>query len=225
MKKIIIIILGIVLCFNVLQAQNTIFDGDIEIRLPDVNNVADQKLLQQRAKECVKQMNDYITSMTAKQINGHPTLNDRYKFRKTALELFLNGGDSIVLDNGVKGAPVMMETTSTNSSGKTIKTTRPVKVYFDRLIDLIRKGTYTEVKITSTDIESMDVTNIKKVGDRYQCVVSYSQDFIGRRGELKAYADRTKKTITVWFVAEETIWGTELVPKLGDIAAGETKRL
>ena len=92
MKKI-IITLGIILCFNALQAQNTILDGGIEIRLPDVNNAADQKLLQQRAKECVKQMNDYITSMTAKQINGHPTLNDRYKFRKAALELFLNRDD------------------------------------------------------------------------------------------------------------------------------------
>ncbi|MBQ9213116.1 MAG: hypothetical protein IJ150_04160 [Bacteroidales bacterium] len=224
MKKI-IITLSIVLCFNVLQAQNTILDNGIEIRLPDVNNAADQKLLQQRAKECVKQMNDYISSMTASQINGHPTLLDRYKFRKAALELFLFNGDSIELSNGTKSAPVQMETTSVNSSGKTIKTTRPVKVYFDRLINLIKKGTYTDVKITSTDIEGMDVTNIKKVGNRYQCVVSYSQDFIGRRGELMTYADRTKKTITVWFVAEETIWGMEFIPKLGDIAAGETKRL
>lgn len=213
------------LCINALHAQNTIFDNGIEIRLPDVNNIADQKLLQQRAKECVKQMNDYITSMTASQINGHPTLNDRYKFRKAALELFLNNGDSIMLANGAKGAPVQMETTSVNSSGKTIKTTRPVKVYFDRLINLIKKGTYTDVKITSTDIENMDATSIKEVGGKYQCVVSYSQDFIGRRGEITAYADRTKKTIVVWFVPEETIWGLEFIPKLGDIAAGETKRL
>ncbi|MDD6000817.1 MAG: hypothetical protein PUC50_01350 [Bacteroidales bacterium] len=223
MKKI-IIALGIALCCNALHAQAPI-EG-IEIRLPDINNEADQKLLQQRAKECVKQMNNYISSMTAKQINGHPTWQDRYKFREAALELFLNNGDSIELNNGIKGAPVMMETTSANTSGRTIKTTRPVKVYFTRLLEnIIKKGIYTEVIITSTDIEVMDVTNIKKVGDRYQCVVSYSQDFIGRRGEITTYADRTKKTITVWFIAEKTIWGDELVPKLGDIAAGETQRL
>ncbi len=224
MKKT-IIALGIALCCNALHAQTTIINEGIEIRLPDVNNEADQKLLQQRAKECVKQMNDYITSMTAKQINGHPTLSDRFKFRKAALELFLNNGDSIELNNGIKGAPVMMETTSVNASGKSIKTTRPIKVYFERLINLIQKGTYTDVTITSTDIEAMDVSKMQKVGDRYQCVVSYSQDFIGRRGEITTYADRTKKTITVWFVTEKTIWGEELVPKLGDIAAGETKRI
>ena len=120
----------------------------------------------------------------------------------------------------------MMETTSKSSKGRTIKTTYPVKVYFDRLINLIiEKRVYTDVTITSTDIEAMDVTSIKKVGDRYQCVVSYSQKFIGKRGELKVYADRTKKTITVWFVVEKTIWGDDLIPKLGDIAAGETTRL
>lgn len=222
MKKI-IIALGIALYCNALHAQAPI-EG-IEIRLPDINNEADQKLLQQRAKECVKQMNNYISSMTAKQINGHPTLSDRYKFRKAALELFLNNGDSIELNNGIKDAPVMMETTNINSSGKTIKTTRPVKVYFDRLINLIQRGTYTEVTITSTDVEFMEITDIKDVQGRYQCVVSYSQHFEGKRGEIKTYADRTKKTITVWFVVEKTIWGNELVPKLGDIAAGETKRI
>lgn len=225
MKKL-LITLSIALCFNALQAQTTIVDAGIEINLPDVNNEADQKLLQQRAKECVKQMNDYISSMTATPKNGHPTVNDRYKFRKAAIALFLNEGDSITLENGIKGAPVMMETTSKSSKGRTIKTTYPVKVYFDRLINLIiEKRVYTDVIITSTDIEAMDVTSIKKVGDRYQCVVSYSQEFIGRRGELKVYADRTKKTITVWFVVERTIWGDELIPKLGDIAAGETTRI
>lgn len=225
MKKVLITLI-IALCFNALHAQNTIINEGIEIRLPDVNNEADQQLLQQRAKDCVKQMNDYITLMTATPKDGHPTVNDRYKFRKAAITLFLNEGDSIDLGNGIKGAPIMMETTSKNSKGRTIKTTRPVKEYFDRLIRLIvDKRIYTDVTIISTDIEAMDVTNIKKVGDRYQCVVSYYQDFIGRRGDLKVYADRTKKTITVWFVYEEDIFGKELIPKLGDIAAGETIRL
>ena len=206
-------------------AQNTINVNGIEVRMPNVNNDADQKLLQQRAKECVKQINDYISSMTAKQIDGHPTFADRDSFRVNALKLFLQNGDSIELTNGVKTAPAMMETTSLNSQGRTIHTTRPIKDYFQRLINMIKKGTYTDVKITSTDIEGMDVSSIQQVGDRFQCVVSYSQDFIGKRGEIKAYADRTKKTITVWFVVEKSIWGNDLVPRLGDIAADETKRL
>lgn len=223
MKKIILtlIALCLIVFHNNAKAQ-LIVDG-IEVILPDVTNPVHQKLMQQRAKECVKQMNDYISSMTAKQINGHPTLTDRYEFRKAALDLFLDNGDSIHLGNIVV-APAMMETTSKNSLGKTIKTTRPVKVYFDRLIDLIKKGTYTEVTITSTEIENMDVTNIQKVNGRWQCVVSYTQTFIGRRGEMTAYADKTKKTVTVWFVSQHTIWGDEIVPRLGDVAAGETQR-
>ena len=211
-------------------AQNSIDVDGIDVRLPNLNNANDQQLLQQRAKECVRQMNTYISSMTKKQSrdnNGelHPTLQDRQDSKMAALELFLENGDSIMLSNGVKGAPALMETTSRNSSGRVISTTRPVKIYFKRLIDLIIGGKYTDVTITSTDIENMDVTNIVQVGNRYQCVVTYTQDFIGRRGEISAYADRTKKQIVVWFVFYDSPWGREIVPRLGDISCKETQRL
>ncbi len=220
----VIIVLFVALIMpSAVNAQQMIVDG-ITIQLPDLNNPRHQELLKQRAKECVRQMNTYITSMTKKAERDannelHPTLQDRNDFRTAALELFLDNGDSITLSNGVKGAPALMET----SNGRTgFVNSRPVKDYFLRLINMIIRNTYTEVKITSTDIENMDATNLVKVGDRYQCVVTYYQDFVGRRGEIKAYADRTKKQIVVWFVPYHSPYGDEVVPRLGDISAKET---
>lgn len=209
-----------------IASAQIVVDG-ITVQLPDLNNPVHQELLKQRAKECVRQMNTYITSMTKKSVrdgNGemHPSVQDRNEFRRAALELFLENGDSITLSNGVKGAPALMETSNVRTG---FVNKRPVKDYFQRLINLITRGTYTEVTITSTDIENMDATNIVKVGDRYQCVVTYYQDFIGRRGEISAYADRTKKQIVVWFVPYHSPYGDEVVPRLGDVSAKETTRL
>lgn len=231
MKTIIwILVMAAAFSFPSFSAAQTMNVDGIEVRLPDLKNPDDQRLLQQRAKECVRQMNTYITSMTMKSArddNGkmRPTLQDRNDCRAAALELFLENGDSIRLSNGVMCSPALMETTSVNSLGRVIATTRPVKVYFSRLIDMITRGKYTDVSITSSDIESMYVTNIQKVGDRYQCVVTYTQDFIGKRGEIKAYADHTKKQIVVWFVYYDSPWGKEIVPRLGDISCKETQRL
>lgn len=212
------------------QADRTIDIDGIEARLPDIKNPDDQKLLQQRAKECVRLMNTYITSMTMKTRRNdegkmRPTLQDRKDCRDAALELFLENGDSIMLTGGVRCSPVLMETTSVNSSGRVIATTRPVKVYFNRLIDMITQGKYTDVSITSSDIESMYVTDIRPDGNRFQCVVTYTQNFIGKRGEIMAYADQTTKRIVVWFEFYDSPWGKEIVPRLGDISCEETKRL
>lgn len=220
------IIIALVVALPQIAAAQITVDG-ITVQLPDLNNPAHQELLKQRAKECVRQMNTYITSMTKKSerdVNGemHPTAQDRNDFRQAALELFLENGDSITLSNGVKGAPALMETSNVKTG---FVNSRPVKDYFQRLINYIVRGTYTEVTITSTEIENMDATNIVKVGDRYQCVVTYYQDFIGRRGEIRAYADRTKKQIVVWFVPYHSPYGDEVVPRLGDVSAKETTRL
>ncbi len=200
------------------------------LRLPDLQNEADQQLLKQRAKECVKQMNSYITSMTKKAERDedgemHPTRQDREDRRLAALQLFLNDGEPIILPDGTVGKPVQMETSVINQ-GRTTTKRQPVKDYFTRLINLIYGNPpyYAELTITSCDIESMDVTNIQRVGDKYECVVTYYQDFIGRRPDFRSYADWTKKQIKVFFVPIISPWGDEIVPRLGDISVKETQR-
>lgn len=228
MNKIISTFSTMLLCAFAQICNAQIIEDGISIRIPDISDPHDHPLFEQRAKECVREMNTYITSMTMKSKKDNsgrmrPTLQDRSDCRSAALELFLDNGDSIRLASGVKGAPALMEVTNL----KTGNTKKPaVKKYFSNLIDLIRNGTYTDVSVTSSDIESMDITSIRKVGDRYQCVVTYTQDFIGKRGELLKYADRTKKQIVVWFVFIENPYGEkEPVPRLGDIRATETERL
>lgn len=226
-------ILIAVCCFGftlVATAQN---DNDIDIeilRLPDLQNESDQALLRQRAKECVKQMNSYITSMTKQAQRDdegemHPTRQDREACRLAALELFMNNGEAIILPDGTWGKPVQMETSVIRGSSTTTKR-QAVKDYFTRLIKLV-EGTppyYAELKITSCDIESMDVTKIEKVGDKFQCVVTYYQDFVGRRPDFRSYADWTRKKIVVNFVPIHSPWGDEVVPRLGDISVIETER-
>jgi len=213
-----IILTFIILC--VLGFYNT--QGQVpEVILPAGNNLEHQKMFQQRAKDCVGQLVDYISAMTAKQINGHPTLDDIYQYRKSALDLFLYNGDSILLSNGVKIAPVIIETARVRSQGVEIKYIRPVKIYFTRIIDLIKRKTYTDVTLKSAEIVGIDVSNIQKVGDMFQCVVFLSQNFIERRGELKTYC-KANMTITVYFTK---ICCEEFILKIGDISIVETVRL
>ena len=197
----------------------------IEVHLPDLNNPRDQEKLKERAKQCVKTMNSYITSMTKQaERDGrgemHPTMDERRDFRKAALTCFLNNGDSIILE-GVKTAPPLMEISTKRGSSITYNT-RPVKQYFTNLIRLITSGRYTELKITSSDIGNMDCTNIQQVGSRYQCIVCFRQEFIGRRGEVTAIHDHDTKCVTVWFEVIHTQWGDEVEPRLGDTKVTET---
>ena len=129
------------------------------------NQISTQKLIQQRTKECVSQLNDYMSALTAKTTNGHPSLHDRYEFRSAILSLLVNDGDSLMLRGGSKIAPVMVETVSVNSSGRQMYNVRPAKVYFDRVIDLIKYGTFTDISVDDCEIYVFDISSITKVGD------------------------------------------------------------
>lgn len=231
MKTIIQVIVSVYICIfsQICTAQ---IDDD-KFRWPqNMSNIQDQELFKQRAKECVRMMNTYITSMTKEQSlkKGlmRPTTQDRWDSRAAALTLFLENGEPIriVSEDGRETyvAPVLMEVSNANTH--TTKTD-PVKDYFQHLIELITKKPprYTSVTIASSAIESMDVTSIKPVGNRYQCVVSYTQEFIGKRGEVAVYSDITKKQIVVWFVPQINPYGDKVpVPRLGDISCQETQK-
>jgi flagellar basal body-associated protein FliL len=185
--------------------------------------------LKERAKQCVSQLHDYITGMTAHSENGHPSKGDRNTLRKAALNLFLADGDSIVVDmNGPKGSPVQIEITfrSSNNAEPQKKTTA-VRDYFTNLIKLVCDShKYTDVKIEYADVELSDVSDPKPISDTlWQCTVAYTQTFIGRRNELTRYADTTKKTIQVYIIVHNTVKGVTVEVRLGDIAANETIRI
>ena len=224
-----LLIISLVLCAltqtNSLMAQsdNSIDVDGIIIHIPDLNNREDQEKLKMRAKQCVRTMNSYVTSMTKKaERDGrgevHPTLQERRDFRAAALTCFINNGDSIIFD-GVKTSPAMMEISTKRGSTITYNH-RTVKQYFTNLINLIKNGRYTDLSITSSDIPQMKCTNIQRVGNKYQCIVCFTQKFVGRRGEITVTNDNDVKCTTVWFVTEPDTG--EIEARLGDTKVTET---
>ena len=134
-----------------------------------------EKLFQQRVKERVKLMNDYVSFMADKS----KSQETRYYYRKKALPLFIGKGYEYE-ENGVTKQGVMMQTTSVNRPG--VVTNRLLRDYFSRLVNL----KYSKVNITSTEIADMKVSDLKKVDSSdgttlYMCTVQYVQYFRGEK--------------------------------------------
>lgn len=186
----------------------------ISVNAQDYN----EKRFQQRAKERVKLMNDYITYMADKSNSQ----KDRYYYRKKALPLFIGKGYEYE-EYGVTKQGVMMQTTSVNRPG--VVNNNLVREYFSHLIDL----KYSNVNITSTEIADMKVSDLKKVDSSdgttlYMCTIQYVQYFRGEYGDGYVYADKTTKRIVCYIEVEETEDGQEFITKLGDVEAIHTER-
>lgn len=181
-------------------------------------NYDKDEILQQRVKERVRLMNDYVSWMGDKE---NPEKN-RYYYRKKALSLFIGKGYEYE-ESGVTKQGVMMQTTSVNRDSVV---TDLLRNYFSRLIEL----KYSKVNITSTEIADMKVSDLKKVdsGDSttlYMCTVQYVQYFRGEYGDGYVYADKTTKRIVCYVEVEDTEDGQEFITQLGDVEAISTERL
>ena len=177
-----------------------------------------ETLLQQRAKERVRLMNDYISYMADKSSSE----DNRYFYRKKALPLFIGKGYEYkelgIIKNGVT-----MQTTSVNRN--TIKTDL-IREYFSRLVEL----EYSNVNVTSTQIADIKVSDLKKVDSSegktlYMCTCQYVQYFKGEYGDGRLYGDKTTKRIVCYIEVEDTEDGQEYVVLLGDVEAIHTERL
>lgn len=178
-----------------------------------------ETLLQRRAKERVKLMNDYISYMADKSNSE----DNRYFYRKKALPLFIGKGYEYK-ENGVTKSGVTMQTTSIYRS--TVNTSL-MRDYFKRLIEL----KYTSVNVTSTQIADIKVSDLKKVNSSdgktlYMCTCQYVQYFKGEYGDGHIYGgDKTTKRIVCYIEVEDTEDGQEYVVLLGDVEAIHTERL
>lgn len=197
-------------------ASIVILMSSISVNAQDYN---EEKLFQQRAKERVKLMNDYVSFMADKS----KSQETRYYYRKKALPLFIGKGYEYE-ENGVTKRGVMMQTTSVNRPG--VVTNTLLRDYFSRLVNL----RYSKVNITSTEIAGMEVSDLKKVDSSdnktlYMCTCQYVQYFRGEYGDGYVYADKTTKRIVCYVEVEETEDGQEFMIKLGDVEAISTERL
>lgn len=179
----------------------------------------EDNLIQQRAKERVRLMNDYISFMSDKS----KSTETRYYYREKALPLFIGKGFEYE-ENGIPKKGVRMQTTSVNRPGVT--NILLLRDYFTRLVNL----EYSEINITSTEIADIKVSDLKKVDSSnnktlYMCTCQYVQYFRGEYGDGYVYADKTTKRIVCYVEVEDTEDGQEFIIKLGDVEAISTERL
>ncbi|MBR1476086.1 MAG: hypothetical protein IJ724_10015 [Muribaculaceae bacterium] len=208
----IILCIAAIVAAGVAHAQGLV---EIDQMLMGEGSSLPEQMIEQlrlRAAEKVGVMNQNITFMGDK---NNPIDTRRY-YRKQALNLFVGFGYEYTKD-GQYCDGVTMETTSKYRRNKTRKLIRD---YFEALIGL----RYSQVKIESTDVAAMKVSNLKKVADdEYVCTCTFDQAFCGYRDGRPVYKDITTKRVICHIKLEQTIDGLEAVVMLGDVEALETK--
>lgn len=178
----------------------------------------------ERAAEKVKLFTSYVKDIGEK--------NERLEYRlyycKEALNLFVGKGDSYTetyyedsTPRVVKREGVQMQVTSLRDKSK--KTPYLLKKYLNNLANL----RYSQVKIESTDVAHIKVSNLYKVGDNtYKCTCFFKQAFIGYKDGKPVYKDITEKKVDCYIIAEDIIGGTkEYMVQLGDVTALETQSM
>lgn len=183
------------------------------------SNFVNNEKLKLRAAQKVKEMTDNVARIADKS----RSVSARQYLRTKTLVLFINKGEAFkeVYDGGfeIQREGVVMETTSLRCATCDPKKTLMTK-YLTNLINL----NYSQVKIESTDVASMEVSNLQKINDNeYVCVVYFDQAFVGYRDGRPVYKDITRKSVEVHIVVEETIDGKEYIIRLGDVHASDTR--
>jgi len=182
----------------------------------------DKEALKLRAAQKVKQMTDNISRIADKS----RSVSTRESIRSKTLVLFINKGEAFkeVYDGGyeIQRQGVEMQTTSLKypeGDARRLKHTLMTQ-YLTNLIKL----NYSQVKIESTDVSSMEVSNIYETSNNeWHCTVYFEQAFVGYRDGRPVYKDITRKSVDVQIQKEETIDGTEYIIRLGDVHALDTK--
>ncbi len=186
----------------------------------------DMEVLKLRAKEKVKQLNDYISYMADPQKDNET----RFYYKDQAQKLFINdcNGFKEILEykDGRKKEiwreGVTMEVVSLRNQTPRPK---PMKQYFRGLISM----TYKSVLIETTDITDMRVSKLQPYGKdkngrmMYVCSVYFDQLFIGRRGDGGIYKDLTRKWVVCYVQVDEVYdpdtgeTFSEYMVRLGDV--------
>lgn len=186
--------------------------------LPNLNDPADRNNLERTAKLQVEHFANCLEKIVDTQT--YPSIVERKKFITRALSLFIGEGESFEL-LGRMFDGVKIEITSV-STGKP-KPPYYVKNYLKRICDLA-EDYYTEVHITTVDV--MKCSDIKVLEDgKYECTITYSQKFLARRSDGGLTGDVTVKHVKVYLFVKFVPSGVKIIPKLGDISAGETKKI
>lgn len=171
--------------------------------------------IRRRGAEKTAQMNDYISYMA----NKKKEMDIRLEYKENALNLFLGRGYKYKLFGEYREG-VEMQITSKRKNRVT--STPLMRVYFDKLIKGMKL--YSDVNISSTEVAGIKVSRLRRVDDNeWVCTCQYDQVFVGLRDGVPIYEDTTTKYVECHVFIEKTELGDELIVKLGDVYAIETK--
>lgn len=149
-----------------------------------------EETLKQQAKVKVDELTNHISFIMQK--SGY---DDEIKdfHIQAALNLFMGKGKSYSDKYGnVQPAPRMQVSSINRTTGVVSIRDFPVSTYLSNLKYL----SYDQVEITNS--KSTFIDNLHKVGeDEYEAVLSWVQIFIGKKGDMVIYKDKTKKNIVV----------------------------
>lgn len=188
------------------------------------------EMLKLRAKEKVKQLNDYIGYMA----DVRKPMNTKMGYKKMAEQLFLNDCkpyDEIVeYEDGhketIRREGVTMEVVSLRNPKPRKK---PMPEYFRGIINLGK--IYSSVSVETTEIADMSVSELKPYGNGlYICTVYFDQKFTGRRIEQGTYREITRKWAVVYVQVDQVIGDDgqteeEYLVRLGDVHASSIRRV
>ncbi len=195
--------------------------------IPNSNAQTEQQKNAMRAQAAIKVdvLNGFIKDIARKE----EPMEYRMYYREQALKLFINNGDSYKIriknSNGVEEVTtregVMMEVTSVN---RNTSKRYLFKTYLYNLAHL----KYDEVYIESTDVASIKVSDMYKIGENlYTCTCFFKQAFVGYRDGRPVYRDITEKKVECW-IRMEWVAGEakpDYVIMLGDVTALSTQRM
>lgn len=142
-------------------------------------------------------------------------------YKENILSFFMGGGHPYTDIDGKNYPAVKMEV-STVRYGNVIREPRTLTLvkYLENLENL----KYVEVKIEKA--QTCVISNLYKVGNRYQGTVSIFQYFTGRTREGMIYKDKTQKDIKVYVTkVTDGSLGEFWEIKLGDIKVVETVKI
>lgn len=184
-----------------------------------------KKIFQERVKQKVEE----FTFSLARVVDNSLSHNVRKANVNMLFCLFIGeAGPYSYFDEELKdtiySSGVRMQVSSVS---RTYKSNRSLKEYVHRLYNPETRGSslsYSKIVIESADAVRVD--NIERVGNRYECVASFTQRFIGFRDGKVEYIDETTKRVRCYIdhtelPTGETIWDA----KLGDIYVVSTKRI
>ena len=149
-----------------------------------------EETLKQQARVKVDELTNHISFIMQKSGYGDEIKDFHIQ---AALNLFLGKGKTYSDKYGnIQPAPRMQVSSINRSTGAVNVRDFPVATYLSNLKYL----SYDQVEITNS--KSTFITNLQKVGeDEYEAVLSWVQIFIGKKGDMVIYKDKTKKNIVV----------------------------